>query len=198
MSYWDRTLAQVYRLQADILSRARPLAGTVLPAGMLDELRARAAAIDPGFDMALPDEERPVTLGEWLRGIRAVDAGTVASVKPWVQPQGAHDAVGLDEYRSHARVNWRSKIPANTTEPGSDERWWAQEDPALDPVGDEDTGEPVLYTPWEPDLFVTTGQLLSHVGRVWRVVQNHTTAAHWEPGSPGLGALYADEGRHPR
>ena len=87
----------------------------------------------------------------------------------------------------------RSLIDANPYEPGLDERWWVQDTPTLD----EEPEEPIEYTPWAPGLAVTTGQLLTHVGRIWRVVQDHTTAAHWVPGSPGLEALYADEGPAP-
>lgn len=191
MAYWDRVLALSYRLQADVMGRGHMLSGE-RPEALVAELRARADAIDPGEDVPPPEEERPITLAEWLRGIRSID-GETATAKPWVQPTGAHNAVRLGEYRAHAGVNWRSKIDYNTTEPGSNGRWWERADPSLD----EEPEEPVEYTPWAPGLAVTTGQLLTHVGRIWRVVQDHTTAAHWVPGSPGLKALYADEGPAP-
>ena len=59
--------------------------------------------------------------------------------QPWAQPQGAHDAYQTGDEVTHPdRANtmgegastvwvWRSKIPANTTEPGQDgqfHRWW--------------------------------------------------------------------------
>lgn len=191
MSYWGRVVAMSYRLQAGAMAGGRLISGE-RPSALIAELRARADAIDPGEDVPLPDEGRPVTLAEWLRGIRSLD-GETPQAKKWVQPAGAHDAPRLGEYRHHNGVNWRSLIDANPYEPGSDERWWIQDDPTLD----EEPAEPVEYTPWAPDMAVVTGQLLTHAARIWRVVQNHTTAAHWVPGSPGLESLYADEGPAP-
>jgi hypothetical protein len=190
VSYWDRVLALSYRLQADVMARGRILSGE-RPAALIAELRARAAAIDPGADVPLPGEERPVTLAEWLRGIRSIE-GETPQVQDWVQPAGAHDAVRLGEYRAHGGTTWRSLVDYNVWPPAEGDLW-TEDEPALD----EEPGEPVSYTPWAPGLAVVTGQLLSHVGRIWRVVQSHTTAAHWVPGSPGLEALYADEGPAP-
>lgn len=45
---------------------------------------------------------------------------------------------------------------------------------------------------WQPGVEVKTGEVYSHGGSNWRVVQDHTTASHWEPGSAGLDALYAE------
>lgn len=62
-----------------------------------------------------------------------------AQPQPWVAPQGAHDAYNTGDEVTHPdRANtmgegsttvwvWRSKINANTTEPGQDgqfHRWW--------------------------------------------------------------------------
>lgn len=190
MSYWNRVLALSYRLQADVMARGRPIAGG-RPAELIGELRARADAIDPGEDVPLPDEGRPVTLAEWLRGIRSID-GETPQAKEWVQPAGAHDAVRLGEYRAHGGTTWRSLVDHNVWEPAEGELW-TEEEPTLD----EEPEEPVEHTPWAPDMAVVTGQLLTHAGRIWRVVQDHTTAAHWMPGSPGLESLYADEGPVP-
>ena len=43
----------------------------------------------------------------------------------WVQPTGAHDAYALGAKVKHNNNRYVSKINANTTVPGSDERWWA-------------------------------------------------------------------------
>lgn len=48
-----------------------------------------------------------------------------------------------------------------------------------------------IVPPWQPDIAVKANEVYSHAGSNWRVVQDHTTASHWEPGSPGLDALYA-------
>ena len=53
--------------------------------------------------------------------------------QPWVQPTGAHDAYAIGDEVTHTvsgrtTTIWRSNIPANTTEPGTDstfDRWWA-------------------------------------------------------------------------
>lgn len=42
----------------------------------------------------------------------------------WVQPSGAFDAYPIDFVVSHLGVTYRSVIAANTTTPGTDERFW--------------------------------------------------------------------------
>lgn len=44
----------------------------------------------------------------------------------WVQPTGAHDAYSLGAKVSHNGKKWISQIAANTTEPGTDERYWKE------------------------------------------------------------------------
>lgn len=44
----------------------------------------------------------------------------------WKQPTGAHDAYDLNAKVSHNGKRWISQIPANTTEPGTDERYWKE------------------------------------------------------------------------
>lgn len=49
----------------------------------------------------------------------------------WRQPTGAHDAIGEGAKRHYPDAEgpvYISKIPANTTVPGSDERWWVLEE----------------------------------------------------------------------
>lgn len=48
----------------------------------------------------------------------------------WRRPTGAHDAPGIGDRRHHPGADgpvWVSKIAGNTTEPGSDGRWWSKE-----------------------------------------------------------------------
>jgi len=45
---------------------------------------------------------------------------------PWVQPTMAEDAYNIGDIVFHLDVLWSSKISANTTTPGSDDRWWEQ------------------------------------------------------------------------
>lgn len=49
-----------------------------------------------------------------------------------------------------------------------------------------------IVPPWRPDIDVKADEVYSHNGSNWRVVQDHTTAAQWEPGSPGLESLYVE------
>ena len=45
---------------------------------------------------------------------------------PWVQPTMAEDAYSIGDITFHLDGLWSSKIDANTTTPGSDDRWWEQ------------------------------------------------------------------------
>ena len=42
----------------------------------------------------------------------------------WKQPTGAHDAYNTGDKVSHNGKHYTSNIDANTTKPGSDDRWW--------------------------------------------------------------------------
>lgn len=42
----------------------------------------------------------------------------------WKQPTGSHDAYNTGDKVSHNDHKYTSKIDGNTTEPGTDERWW--------------------------------------------------------------------------
>lgn len=44
----------------------------------------------------------------------------------WVRPTGSHDAYDTGEKVEHAGEKWISNIDGNTTEPGSDDRWWSR------------------------------------------------------------------------
>lgn len=67
----------------------------------------------------------PDTTTDLYKAIGYTEDGTAI----WTQPLGAHDAYDIgDEVMytgaSYPQGMYRSKIPANTTEPGSDVRWW--------------------------------------------------------------------------
>ena len=47
-------------------------------------------------------------------------------IPDWTMPAGAHDAPNIGDKRRHDGLCWQSLIDANTTEPGSDPRWWEQ------------------------------------------------------------------------
>lgn len=42
----------------------------------------------------------------------------------WSPPTGAQDAYNTGDVVSHQGQLWQSKIDGNTTEPGTDDRWW--------------------------------------------------------------------------
>lgn len=44
----------------------------------------------------------------------------------WVQPTGGHDAYNTGDKVTHNGVKYVSNIDANTTEPGTDDRWWSE------------------------------------------------------------------------
>lgn len=44
----------------------------------------------------------------------------------WSQPSGAQDAYNTGDVVEHNGTLWRSKIDGNTTEPGTDDRWWEE------------------------------------------------------------------------
>lgn len=44
----------------------------------------------------------------------------------WKQPTGAHDAYNVGDIVSHNGQLFKSLINGNTTEPGSDPRWWEE------------------------------------------------------------------------
>lgn len=46
------------------------------------------------------------------------------NIDEWKAPTGAHDAPNRRDLRQYNGKIWRSKIDGNTTEPGSDDRWW--------------------------------------------------------------------------
>lgn len=68
------------------------------------------------------------TQPDWTPGEAAslykLHRSTEAGPQPWVQPTGAHDAYDTGEEVVRDNRAYRSKIDANTTVPGSDDRWW--------------------------------------------------------------------------
>ena len=43
----------------------------------------------------------------------------------WSQPTGAHDAYNIGDVVDHGGTLYISNIDGNTTEPGTDDRWWS-------------------------------------------------------------------------
>lgn len=95
----------------------------------------------------------------------------------WIQPTGAHDA-----YPSWWEVKYKGKlytslIPANTTTPGSDPRWWKEitEKPEV-PV------DPNAPKEWNGEYFqYFANDKVTYKGVIYRVVQSHTSQPGWMP-----------------
>ena len=108
-------------------------------------------------------------------------------IPEWRQPTGAHDTYGLGARVIYDNKIYESKIEANDTTPGSDERWWefiedlTPEEP-IDPENPEeptDPEEPVDPEPEEPtaeswedrwsinQTGYVTGDVVTHNGFYW-------------------------------
>lgn len=103
-------------------------------------------------------------------------------VPVWLQPTGAFDAYPVGFIVKHNGGRYQSVIPANTTTPGTDERWWTELDPPV-VVGPE---------PWQPwtsglngDLY-QIGDRVTHNGQTWEATFGNN---YWEPGVFGWVAL---------
>lgn len=51
---------------------------------------------------------------------------TLEEYPEWVSPTGAFDSYAVGAKVSHNGKKYTSKIDGNTTEPGTDERWWEE------------------------------------------------------------------------
>ena len=101
----------------------------------------------------------------------------------WVQPTGAHDAYPRWWEVTYEGTLYTSLIPANTTTPGSDPRWWKD----LTPV--EEPDDPDAPPQWSGDYVVyASGDLVTHEGTTYRVRQAHTSQPGWTP--PAAPALF--------
>lgn len=97
-------------------------------------------------------------------------------VPAWVQPTGAQDAWADGARVTHAGQTWRSLIPDNTTEPGSDPRWWECEDC-------ETTTEWAVGVAYKGDNTegAGNGDIVTYQGAEYRCLQSHTSQAGWTP-----------------
>lgn len=75
--------------------------------------------------------QRHVTQADWMppavpalwKKIETVGDGAPPA---WSAPTGAHNSYVIGERVTHNGKTYESLIPANTTEPGSDPRWWEE------------------------------------------------------------------------
>lgn len=106
----------------------------------------------------------------------------------WRQPTGAHDAYNTGDQCAHEGYIWTSKIDGNTTEPGSDDRWWTKGDPVdgdpepTDP--DEPEPEPSTAPAWEDmedGTPLKVGDRFTYGGVEYEVLRDMTKTPGWEP-----------------
>ena len=100
----------------------------------------------------------------------------------WVQPTGAHDAYPQHWEVTHNGLPYASLIPANTTTPGSDPRWWKDLTPKPDPVPGE-------IPEWDGDFHAyALDEAVKYKGSIYDVRQAHTSQPGWTP--EAVPALY--------
>ena len=97
----------------------------------------------------------------------------------WVQPSGSEDTFQTGEHVLYPDENgdeYVSKIDANTTTPGTDDRWWGK-------VGDEPPPDG-----WAAGVAYATNDEVVYDGIRYRCITGHTSQAGWEP--PNVPALW--------
>lgn len=98
---------------------------------------------------------------------------------PWTQPTGAHDAVPLGATVTHGGKTWESLTAFNVWAPSPSSPWWKE-------VTDNPGPQPwALGTYYFIDTRVTFG------GQTWRCLHEHLAQAGWEPGAPGMHAVWS-------
>lgn len=112
-------------------------------------------------------------------GRLAVETGGTAptTVPAYIQPTGAHDAYPKGAYITFEGKVYKSLIPANVWTPTAYARGWEQVSPADVPT------PPVTpaASAWEAGKAYKVGDLVAYKGKTYRIVQAHTSAAHWTP-----------------
>ena len=112
-------------------------------------------------------------------GRLAVETGGTAptTVPAYIQPTGAHDAYPKGAYITFEGKVYKSVIPANVWTPTAYARGWEQV------AGKDVPAQPVtpVAGPWETGKAYKVGDLVAYKGKTYRIVQAHTSAAHWTP-----------------
>ena len=109
----------------------------------------------------------------------------------WKQPLGAHDAFPAHARTLHNESIWENRLDKlNSWEPGPPQNGWVDiTDQLLAEHAQVFTPpEPEHGKPYAPDVPVHAGDLLEYEGETYRVIQDHTTAAHWPPNA--VASLY--------
>jgi len=110
--------------------------------------------------------------------------------REWQQPTGAHDAYPVGSSVAWKGKVWESLIPANTTTPGSDPRWWADVTASANQTPDPGGTAPEqpAVPPWATGTVYKVGDLVTYEAATYRCIQAHTSQAGWTP--PAVPALW--------
>lgn len=160
---------------------------------VLDEKRRRDTA--PAVEEALDDAAR-----EYHQANPPAEDSD--GIPVWRQPLGAFDAWPIGAIVVHAGKRWRNALQkVNVWEPGNDGAvpTWAEIPP--DPPSDGQTPpidadpepepepDPAPVPPaWAPDTAYAVGDIVTHDGSTYSVVQAHRSQTGWEP--PNVPALW--------
>ena len=105
---------------------------------------------------------------------------TTGKRREWRQPLGAHDAYKPGAVIKHNGKLWVNVLDVmNVWQPGV--HGWAEttEDAQADnPVANEPEPEAV---PFKPGMELKAGDIVTYNGADYKVIQPHTSAAHWPP-----------------
>lgn len=99
--------------------------------------------------------------------------------QPWVQPTGAHNAIGFGRTVTHIDKTWRSKHRANVWEPSSSSPWWEE-------VVDGDPGP----QPWALDVYYTPPTEVTFEGGTYECTFEHLSQPGWEPNNPTMHSVW--------
>ena len=154
----------------------------------LDEIRALSDAdLATLFSLVAGEQQARSAVANAQKSIEDIQTEVLNSSnrfsgQPWVQPQGAHDAYPLGWKVTHQNRVWKSLIAANTTEPGSDPRWW--DDITVTPPGGGG------LTGWVAGKAYAVNGLVVHQTKTYRCIQAHTSQVGWEP--PNVPSLWRE------
>lgn len=143
-------------------------------------------------DAALRDLADAVEAEQYLRTLLASAESQITQIttqvleasgrepgSEWQAPAGAHDAYPQGWTVTKDGVLYTSDIPGNHTTPGPDARYWtAQKDPDTGP------GE------WAAGTYYKVGDLVTRHGVTYKCTHEHLGAEGWEPGNPGMHAVW--------
>lgn len=136
-----------------------------------DELAERADALAHEAQQAA---DRAI-----LDATAALMADAHTDGQPWVQPTGAHDAVPFGITVTDGGKTWRSKHHANVWPPSPSSPWWEE---VTDNPGPQ---------PWALDTYYFIDTRVTFGGQTWRCLHEHLAQVGWEPGAPGMHAVWS-------